>query len=329
MLGGGVRWLRSSERFKFLTTSFSTNAKTTYYSFCTSSANKNNNKNMIVDERYRQLENLDMVTAAKILFSDPPKKRKFGYPFSFPLTMFTLSPLALFRISSSTFAALNMSTSLPLFGSVFYYHIWSFKLQIEYLFTRLVAFELIPRTYFDKLILFDFHLVQFFFACLPSVAVYLVAQYARYEMRKMEVEVEQKRKLKEEEEAKEKEKEMELNPPEEKEEKSDPQLAQVKVRLEKLEEAVKEIVVETKKHSGSNLGENQATDDEKKRLNSSAPRDPSTTDSASNKAVDEDHSGKHDILKSKPKLREETKGSVATPNPSLQDPKGNQSGGAS
>ena len=86
MLGGGVRWLRSSERFKFLTTSFSTNAKTTYYSFCTSSANKNNNKNMIVDERYRQLENLDMVTAAKILFSDPPKKRKFGYPFSFPLT---------------------------------------------------------------------------------------------------------------------------------------------------------------------------------------------------------------------------------------------------
>ncbi|KAG5016377.1 hypothetical protein JHK85_022513 [Glycine max] len=292
MLGGGVRWLRSSERFKFLTTSFSTNAKTTYYSFCTSSANKNNNKNMIVDERYRQLENLDMVTAAKILFSDPPKKRKFGYPFSFPLTMFTLSPLALFRISSSTFAALNMSTSLPLFGSVFYYHIWSFKLQD---------------------------------ACDHRIPVHNLS----IQFRALSKEVEQKRKLKEEEEAKEKEKEMELNPPEEKEEKSDPQLAQVKVRLEKLEEAVKEIVVETKKHSGSNLGENQATDDEKKRLNSSAPRDPSTTDSASNKAVDEDHSGKHDILKSKPKLREETKGSVATPNPSLQDPKGNQSGGAS
>ncbi|XP_028239017.1 uncharacterized protein LOC114418068 [Glycine soja] len=111
MLGGGVRWLRSSERFKFMTTSLSTNAKTSYYSFCSSSAN--NIKNMIVDERHRQLENLDMVTAAKMLFSDPPKKRKFG---------------------------------------------------------------------------FDFHLVQFFFACLPSVAVYLVAQYARYEMRKMEVE---------------------------------------------------------------------------------------------------------------------------------------------
>jgi len=37
----------------------------------------------------------------------------------------------------------------------------------------------------------------------------------------------------------------------------------VKVRLEKLEEAVKEIVVETKKHSSSNLEKNQITDDEK------------------------------------------------------------------
>ncbi|KAH9310660.1 hypothetical protein KI387_025695, partial [Taxus chinensis] len=33
---------------------------------------------------------------------------------------------------------------------------------------------------------FDFHLVQFFFACMPSLAVYLVAQYARYDIRKME-----------------------------------------------------------------------------------------------------------------------------------------------
>jgi len=46
----------------------------------------------------------------------------------------------------------------------------------------------------------DFHLVQFFFACLPSLAVYLVAQYARYDIRKMEAEVEMKKKLAEEEE---------------------------------------------------------------------------------------------------------------------------------
>ncbi|TKY64615.1 hypothetical protein E2542_SST14513 [Spatholobus suberectus] len=146
----------------------------------------------------------------------------------------------------------------------------------------------------------------------------------------MEAEVEQKRKQKEEEEAKEKEKEMELNPPEDKEEKSDSQLSEVKVRLEKLEETVKEIVVEATKQSSSNPAKNQVTNDNKKHLNSSALRDTSTPDSASNKAVDEDHFGKHNSLKSKPELCEESKSSVATPNSSLQDPKGqNQSGGAS
>ncbi|KAK7271416.1 hypothetical protein RJT34_27293 [Clitoria ternatea] len=250
MFGGG-RWLRFSEGFKFLSTSFSTNSKTS--SFCNSA--KNNTHNNVTDERYRQLENLDMVTAAKILFTDPPKK-KFG---------------------------------------------------------------------------FDFHLVQFFFACLPSLAVYLVAQYARYDIKKMEAEVEQKRKLKKEEEAKEKEKEeekeMELNPKEE----TDPQLSKVKERLEKLEEVVNEIVVENKKQLNSkNLANNQVTDDEKKHVNSSAQRDTSTTESASNKAVGEDHFGEHDNLKSKSETSAESKGSVATPNSSLQDPKGhNQSQGAS
>lgn len=142
--------------------------------------------------------------------------------------------------------------------------------------------------------------------------------------------MEQKRKQRDEEEAKQKEKEMELNPPEEKEEKSDPQLSEVKVRLEKLEEAVKEIVVETKKQSSSNLAKNQVTDDEKEHLDSSATRDSSNPDSASNKAVDKGHFGKHDSLKSKQELCEESKGSVATPNSSPQDPKDhNQSGGGS
>ncbi|KAL2338204.1 hypothetical protein Fmac_012650 [Flemingia macrophylla] len=247
-----------SERFKFLPISFFTNARTTH-SFCTSakntSTNSNNKNNYIADERYQQLENLDMMTAAKILFTDPPKKKQFG---------------------------------------------------------------------------FDFHLVQFFFACLPSLAVYLVAQYARYDMRKMEVEVEQKRKQKEVEEAKEREKEMELNPSEVKEEKSDPQLSEVKVRLDKLEEVVKEIVVETKNQSGSKLAKNQVTNDEKKHPISSALNNTSTPDSASNKVVDEDNLGKHNYLKSKPELHEESKGSVATGNSSLLNPKDqDQSGGAS
>lgn len=31
------------------------------------------------DDAYRQLENLDFMTAAKMLFSDPPKKKESGY----------------------------------------------------------------------------------------------------------------------------------------------------------------------------------------------------------------------------------------------------------
>ncbi|KAI5351058.1 hypothetical protein L3X38_003949 [Prunus dulcis] len=43
----------------------------------------------------------------------------------------------------------------------------------------------------------DFHLAQLFFACMPSLAVYLVAQYARYEIRRMEAELEEKKKKEE------------------------------------------------------------------------------------------------------------------------------------
>ncbi|KAL3639815.1 hypothetical protein CASFOL_014783 [Castilleja foliolosa] len=64
------------------------------------------------NDQYKALNNLDFMTAAKILFSDSPmKKKKFGL---------------------------------------------------------------------------DFHLVQLLLVCLPSLAVYLVAQYARSEMRKMD-----------------------------------------------------------------------------------------------------------------------------------------------
>ncbi|CAH9106793.1 unnamed protein product [Cuscuta europaea] len=122
-------------------------------------------------DAYKELDNLNFTTAAKILFSDPPKKKKFGL---------------------------------------------------------------------------DFHLVQLFFACLPSLAVYLVAQYARYDIRRMEAEVELKKKAEEEAKAKEVE---ETGADMEKEETSDPKLLELKARVEKLEEAVKGIVVESKKES--------------------------------------------------------------------------------
>ncbi|KAM0933865.1 hypothetical protein DsansV1_C34g0226101 [Dioscorea sansibarensis] len=122
---------------------------------------------------YRQLDNLDFTTAAKILFAESPKKKKFG---------------------------------------------------------------------------FDFHLVQFFFACMPSLAVYLVAQYARYEIRRMEAEVEKKKKAEEEEKAKGEELVAE-------EEES--KLSKVLVRLDALEVTVKEIV-DKKKPSETDLSKDQS-----------------------------------------------------------------------
>lgn len=121
------------------------------------------------EEAYRQIQNLDFMKAAKILFTTPPKRKQFG---------------------------------------------------------------------------FDFHLVQFFFACMPSLAVYLVAQYARHEIRRMEAEAEVKKKQAEEAEERageeEKAKEAELRI------KEDPVLSKVIGRLDALEEVVKEIVDEKK-----------------------------------------------------------------------------------
>ncbi|XP_023528585.1 uncharacterized protein LOC111791465 [Cucurbita pepo subsp. pepo] len=123
-------------------------------------------------EAYKQLDNLDFMTASKILFTEPPKKKEFGI---------------------------------------------------------------------------DFHLVQLFFVCMPSLAVYLVAQYARYEMRKMEADLELKKK-KEEETAK----QIKLEEREEIHDKNQ-ELQEVKTRLYKLEETIKEIAVESRKQSGSGI----------------------------------------------------------------------------
>ncbi|XP_043699448.1 uncharacterized protein LOC122650186 [Telopea speciosissima] len=175
--------------------------------------NENSNKDDAIrdDDVYRQLEKLDFMTAAKILFTTPPKKKKFGL---------------------------------------------------------------------------DFHLVQLFFACMPSLAVFLVAQYARYEIRRMEAEVELKKKQEEE-----KAKEMELNVTEENEEvDSDPELLKVKVRLDALEETLKEIIVETKKLSSGN----------DKREGSTSEHHAAVSSSPQNKSEDSTCATQSNSIKSKP-----------------------------
>ncbi|CAN1343964.1 hypothetical protein LINPERPRIM_LOCUS39938 [Linum perenne] len=175
-------------------------ARLKHRQLCSSAAKPNNNKKegsgdnggdgnkqpssvTRYNETYSKLGKLDFMTAAKILFTEPPKK-KFG--------LVTVS------------------------GTSAYLHPSCFRL--------------------------DFHLVQLFFVCLPSLAVYLVAMYARREMEKFEMDFQQKKKK--EEETKTKEAEQKAN---EVEAKSNAALSEVKARLEQLEVAVKEIVVDKNK----------------------------------------------------------------------------------
>ncbi|XP_022714744.1 protein MNN4-like isoform X1 [Durio zibethinus] len=220
--------------------------------------NKNNNKDNVngkiesnvstYNESYRQLENLDFMTAAKILFTHPPKKKKFGI---------------------------------------------------------------------------DFHLVQLFFACMPSLAVYLVAQYARYEMRKMEVELEEKKKQ-EEEEAKRKQEEDKKKQEEEETAKqmeqiaTDPELLEVKVRLGKLEEAVKEIVVESKKQSAGSISKSQQNASE-------------TGEDKSKSSMEQDKVTKQKSIEQTPNVdRGKVRTVASASDASQKDPKGeNEIGGPS
>ncbi|KAJ6393065.1 hypothetical protein OIU77_022531 [Salix suchowensis] len=173
--------------------------------FAKAPPNPNNNKKNISeqtesngsksDDAYRQLDNLDFTKAARILFTDPQKKKKFGL---------------------------------------------------------------------------DFHLVQLFFTCLPSLAVYLVALYARHEMKKMDAELEKKKKEEEE-----KAKEEELKAIEEKAQ-SESELVEVKERLGKLEEVVKEIAVESRKRSGGSVTKTQVQEDSSETLK------PASTEASNN-----------------------------------------------
>ncbi|EPS59821.1 hypothetical protein M569_14986 [Genlisea aurea] len=118
------------------------------------------------EEQYKALENLDFMKASKILFSEPPKKKKFGW---------------------------------------------------------------------------DFHLVQLFFACLPSLAVYLVAQYARSEMRRMDAELEKRKQAEAEKQAKEMERK---NAEDEAAIASNPAIVEVKQRLDQLELTLNQIILQ-------------------------------------------------------------------------------------
>ncbi|KAF9613652.1 hypothetical protein IFM89_009540 [Coptis chinensis] len=158
---------------------------------CTSANKSNTNKiaegaASVRDlDAYRQLDKLDFMTAAKMLFTTPPKKKKFG-------------------VFLQAFLALSGWISISCNSS--------------------------------------------FAACLHWVILCCSGIFGgsvrRYEIKRMEAEAEVKKKQTEEVE---KAKEQEALALEEEKRKSDPELLEVKVRLDALEEAVKGIAVESKK----------------------------------------------------------------------------------
>ncbi|XP_024970894.1 uncharacterized protein LOC112509918 [Cynara cardunculus var. scolymus] len=171
-IGGRIR-IGTSGRFRLVVSNrFSTNNKPT------TESNKNGENtygSLTHHDSYRDLDKLDFMTAAKILFTTPPKQKKFGL---------------------------------------------------------------------------DFHLVQLFFVCLPSLAVYLVAQYARHEMKKMDADLETRRV----EEAK------KIKVAEGEALESNPQLLEVKERLNSLEKTVKEIMIESKNQRNIKVSDPQEGD---------------------------------------------------------------------
>lgn len=116
-----------------------------------------------------------------------------------------------------------------------------------------------------------------------------MAQYARHEMRRMEAELELKKKAEEEAKAK----EIELNASKEKEAGgSDPELLEVKERINKLEAAVKEIVVETKKQLDSTGNKNQEDHSEKRHHAATDHNNAPSRSETSNSAAKDNYSKK-------------------------------------
>ncbi|KAJ9549077.1 hypothetical protein OSB04_021620 [Centaurea solstitialis] len=155
-------------------------------------------------DSYRDLDKLDFMTAAKILFTTPPKQKKFGYFCFFLLLLYAK------LLHKDSGYKLHICTAK---GPV--------PIQIGCV-NRIKELE----------------------------TVYLVAQYARHEMKKMDADLEKKQV---EEAKKTKAAEGEAL-------QSNPQLLEVKERLDSLEKTVKEIMTESKTQRNIKVSDRQEGD---------------------------------------------------------------------
>ncbi|THG07979.1 hypothetical protein TEA_020050 [Camellia sinensis var. sinensis] len=250
LVGARDCWSGISKRFRLLQrTPFSTNTKPTIPS--NNNNNNNNGSDKIdgsltnYDETYRHLDKLDFMTAAKILFTTPPKKKKFGSG----RCLYSMECNGHFKMVRFPSGAILLC--LPAFiGCIFGGSICS---------TRNEKNGGSKETSF---------FLSLFIAELVSLII---------------LELELKKKAEEEAKAK----EIELNASKEKEAGgSDPELLEVKERINKLEAAVKEIVVKTKKQLDSTGNKNQEDHSEKRHHaatdHNNAPSKSETSNSATN-----------------------------------------------
>ncbi|KAK2982851.1 hypothetical protein RJ640_021341 [Escallonia rubra] len=246
--GGRSAWFRLSNTFRlvksrpFCTPNDNNSSKPT---IATSPNNTNGDKvdgSLTHYDAYRDVDKLDFMTAAKILFTTPPKTKKFGI---------------------------------------------------------------------------DFHLVQLFFACMPSLGIStpIVTKFPFQELE-----------LKKKAEEAEKAKEVELKAVEEKEAGSSPEILDVKVRLDKLEEVVKEYVVESKKQSGITSKENQERSNEKKQPTVTAPSDTLNRSESSISAAGEHPDKQITSERTRSSSQQKSSGSALVADASQKDPEATQDG---
>jgi len=96
MFRAGATWVRFAKRSKPVPTRpYCTTARNNNTTKPTSNNSRNVGDNKVAesnlgnyDEAYKQLDKLDFSTAAKILFTDTPKKKKFGYCFACNFRLF-------------------------------------------------------------------------------------------------------------------------------------------------------------------------------------------------------------------------------------------------
>ncbi|GFZ04032.1 hypothetical protein Acr_16g0006560 [Actinidia rufa] len=110
-------------------------------------------------------------------------------------------------------------------------------------------------------------------------------------------------------------KEKELNDSEDKETGSDPELLEVKVRLEKLEEALKEIVVESKKQPDSISTKNQEDGSKRKHVATDHSNTPSNSEARNSATEDRDFFNKHKSDNFPPSLSQGNASGLAAPAP--------------